>query len=99
MRFRFGDNKLQELYTNETGAEHDEHSAGTGFCRVMAMIQRAPDSRDFYQFTALHEEKLSGDRAGQHAFRLSKPWRLIIRIEQDDKGQEIVVIAIVDYLP
>jgi len=97
MRFRFGDKKLQALYTDETGAEHYERSVVKGFFRVMAIIQSAPDPRDFYKFKALHYEKLSGDRAGQHSFRLNGQWRLIVRIERDDEGQEVVIIEIVDY--
>lgn len=97
MRFRFVDKKLQALYTDETGAEHYERSVVKGFFRVMAIIQSAPDPRDFYKFKALHYEKLSGDRAGQHSFRLNKQWRLIVRIERDDEGHEVVIIEIVDY--
>ncbi len=97
MRFRFADKKLQSLYTDETGAEQYEPGVVRGFFRVMAIIQSAPDSRDFYMFKSLHYEKLSGDRAGQHSFRLNRQWRLIVRIERDDEGQEVVIIAIVDY--
>ncbi len=97
MRFRFVDKKLQALYTHETGAEQYERSVVKGFFRVMAIIQSAPDPRDFYKLKALHYEKLSGDRAGQHSFRLNKQWRLIVRIERDDEGQEVVIIEIVDY--
>ncbi len=97
MRFRFTDKKLQALYTDETGAEQYERSTVTGFFRVMAIIKSAPDSRDFYTFKSLHFEKLSGDRAGQHSFRLNKQWRLIVRIERDDQGQELVIIEIEDY--
>jgi proteic killer suppression protein len=97
MRFRFVDKKLQTLYTDKTGAKHYERSVVKGFFRVMAIIQSAPDPRDFYNLKALHYEKLSGDRAGQHSFRLNKQWRLIVRIERDDEGQEVVIIQIVDY--
>lgn len=62
-----------------------------------AYIESAPDSRDFYQLRSLRFEKLSGNRAGQYSLRLNDQWRLIIRIEQDDQGQEIVVVEIVDY--
>ena len=97
MRFRFADKKLQALYTDEAGAEHYERSAVTGFFRVMSIIQSAPDPRDFYKLKSLHYEKLIGDHAGQHSFRLNKQWRLIVRIERDDQGQEVVIIAIEDY--
>lgn len=97
MRFRFVDKKLLALYTDETGAEQYERSVVKGFFRVMAIIRSAPDPRDFYTFKSLHYEKLSGDRAGQNSFRLNKQWRLIVHIEQDDKGQEVVIIEIVDY--
>jgi toxin HigB-1 len=97
MRFRFIDKKLEALYTNEQGAEQYERGAVKGFFRVMAIITSAPDSREFYQFKALRFEKLSGDRAGQHSLRLNKQWRLIVRLERDDQGQEVVIVEIVDY--
>jgi plasmid maintenance system killer protein len=34
----------------------------------------------------------------ESAFRLNNQWRLIVRLERDDQGQEVVVIVeIVDY--
>lgn len=97
MRVRFTDNKLEALYTEEKGAEQYERGVVKGFFRVMAIITSAPDPRDFYKFKSLHFEKLSGDRTGQHSFRLNDQWRLIIHLERDDQGQEVVVIEIVDY--
>ncbi len=97
MRFRFVNKKLQALYTDETGAEQYERSVVKGFFRVMAIIRSAPDTRDFYGLKSLHYEKLSGDRAGQHSFRLNKQWRLIVRIEQGEEGPEVAIIEIVDY--
>lgn len=97
MRFRFTDKKLQALYTDETGADHYEAAVVNGFFRVMAIIANAPDLRDFYRFKSLHFEKLSGDRVGQHSFRLNKQWRLIVRLERDSGGHEVVIIEIVDY--
>lgn len=97
MRFRFTDKKLQELYTDDKGAEQYERAVVNGFFKVMAIIQSAPDPRDFYKVKSLHFEKLGGDRTGQHSFRLNKQWRLIIIIDRDSQGQEIVIIEIVDY--
>ncbi|MCX7789537.1 MAG: type II toxin-antitoxin system RelE/ParE family toxin [Chloroflexaceae bacterium] len=97
MRFRFVNKKLQSLYTDKTGAEQYEHSVVKAFFRVMAIIESAPDTRDFYKLKSLHYEKLSGDRAGQYSFRLNKQWRLIVRIEQGEEGPEVAIIEIVDY--
>lgn len=97
MRVRFTDKKLEALYTEEKGAEQYERGVVKGFFRVMTIITSAPDPRDFYKFKSLHFEKLSGDRTGQHSFRLNDQWRLIIHLERDDQGQEVVVIEIVDY--
>lgn len=97
MRFRFVDKKLEALYTDEKGAEQYERGVVKGFFRVMAIIANAPDPRDFYRFKALRFEKLSGDRAGQHSFRLNDQWRLVVRLERDDQGQEVVIVEIVDY--
>ena len=48
---------------------------------------------------ALHDEKLVGDRAGKHSIRLNDQWRLILRVETDEAGRILVIIAIVDYHP
>jgi len=97
MRFRFIDKKLEALYTDEKGAEQYERGVVKGFFRVMTIIASAPDPRDFRQFKSLHFEKLSADRVGQHSFRLNGQWRLIVRLERDGQGQEVVIIEIVDY--
>lgn len=68
---RFVDKKLQALSTDATGAEQYERSVVRGFFRVMAILQSAPDPRDFHQLKSLHYEKLMGDRAGQHSLRLT----------------------------
>lgn len=97
MRFRFADRKIQALYADRTGAEQYEQSVVKGFFRVMAVIRNAPDTRDFYSLKSLHYEKLSGDRAGQHSFRLNRQWRLIVRIEHSNEDPEVVIVEIVDY--
>jgi proteic killer suppression protein len=97
VRYRFSDKHLEALYTADKGAEKYEPGVVKAFFRVMALIGSMPDIRDLYQFKSLRFEKLSGDRQGQHSLRLNNQWRLIILIETDDLGNQVVVIEIVDY--
>jgi proteic killer suppression protein len=63
----------------------------------LQFIRAALDERPFYEMKSLHYEKLKGDRAGQRSMRLNKQWRLILRIAEDDRGKQVVVIEIADY--
>ena len=97
MRYRFSDKRLEALYTAEKGAEKYALGVVKAFFRVMALIAAMPDIRDLYKLKSLRCEKLSGERQGQHSLRLNNQWRLIISIETDDLGNQVVVIEIVDY--
>ena len=57
----------------------------------------AESELDLRNYKALHYEKLSGDRVGQHSIRLNQQWRLIIRVDIDDYGRLLVIIEIIDY--
>ena len=97
MRFRFASRKLEALYTAEKGARKFPPEIIDAFFEVMAIIDAASDERDFYAVKSLHYEKLSGKRAEDHSMRLNDQWRLIVRIEEDDKEKRVLVIALEDY--
>ena len=63
----------------------------------LQFIRAAADERAFYAMKSLHYEKLQGDRAGQRSMRLNDQWRLIVRLEEDDAGKQVVVVSIADY--
>jgi len=97
MEVRFEDPDLQR-------AESDPHfTAGLdavllkAFRKRLQFIRAALDERAFYAMKSLHYEKLQGDRAGQRSMRLNDQWRLILRMEEDKAGKQVVVVSIVDY--
>ena len=98
MRVEFEDDRLRRLYT-----EIDYRMPKFGpeltkaFRKRVAVLSAAADERDLYAMRSLHFEKLSGDRLGQRSIRLNKQWRLILRLEEGDDGQLVVIIEIADY--
>ena len=42
-------------------------------------------------------EKLQGDRDGQYSVRVNDQYRLIFTITQDDEGNYLLIIELVDY--
>jgi len=93
----FADDDLRRLYE-----ERDFRLPGIGpeltkaFRKRVQFIVSAADRRDLYAMRSNHFEKLRGDREGQHSLRVTDQWRLIVRLEQLDRGGEKVVILTMD---
>ncbi|NQT17731.1 MAG: type II toxin-antitoxin system RelE/ParE family toxin [Planctomycetes bacterium] len=68
-----------------------------GFRKVMRFIRAATDERDLRAIRGMGFEKLRGDRAHQHSFRINKQWRLIVQLKQASPANVVVVIEIIDY--
>ncbi len=96
MRFRFKTKKLCSLYTTQKGAADYPAEVVASFFRVMSIIYSASDESDFYQFKQLHYEKLKGQksRPEKRSMRLHGRWRLILCIETDEHGKEVLVLEI-----
>ena len=62
------------------------------FRKKVGFIESVESELDLRNYRALHFEKLSGDRSGQHSIRLNDQWRLILRLERDDDGRLVVVV-------
>ena len=98
MRLEFEDDDLRRLYE-----EPDFVIARVGpdltkaYRRKVGFLVAAESELDLRNYKALHYEKLSGDRVGQHSIRLNQQWRLIIRVDIDDYGRLLVIIEIIDY--
>lgn len=97
MRYKFKKNKLKELYLHEKGASKYPPEVVDAFIEVMSVIAAAVDIRDFYNLKSLHFEKLKGSRQDEHSMRLNKQYRLTLRIEQDEKGNLLLILDIEDY--
>ncbi len=97
MKFAFKDGKLEELYSSGKGAESLPESVYRRFLVVMQIISAASDERIFYAIKGLQTEKLVGNRAGQFSVRLNKQFRLCFELHQDDIGNIVYILEIVDY--
>ena len=98
MRLRFDDDDLRRLYEEPDFVIKQLGSDVTkAFRKKVGLLVAADSELDLRNYKALHYEKLSGDRAGQHSVRLNKQWRLILRVEADEDGRLLIVIEIIDY--
>lgn len=97
MRFRFGSNKLEALYTEEKGARRYPAGVVDAFFEVLAVIAAAKDERDLYALKSLRFEQLRGHRKGERSLRLNDQWRLIVVLEEDQDGKYLRIKDITDY--
>ena len=98
MRFEFEDEHLRRLYEEldfvlpQLGPDLIK-----AYRKKVGFLAAAESEVDLRNYKALHFEKLSGGRAGQHSIRLNQQWRPILRIESDAQGRLLIIIEIVDY--
>ena len=97
MEVRFEDPALQRAENDPLFTAGLDAALLKAFRKRVQFIRAALDERVFYAMKSLHYEKLQGDRAGQRSMRLNDQWRLILRIEEDQAGKQVVVVSIVDY--
>jgi proteic killer suppression protein len=99
VRFIFKKKKIEELYTKEKNAHKYPNEVVDAFFEVMAIINAAVSEQDLYAFKGLRFEKLSGQRGkqNQRSLRLNQQWRLIVVIEEDNNGNYLLIVDIVDY--
>lgn len=97
MEVKFADASLQRLEVDDSFSGGFDAAIVKAFRKRIQLIRAAADERAFYAMKSLHYEKLKGDRDGQHSMRLNDQWRLILRVDQDEKGKLVVIISIIDY--
>ena len=100
MRFQFTDPDLEELYVSGAKAKLTRHfglDVLKGFFKVMAFITNATDERDLIQIRSLRYHALEHNCEGQHSLSINSQWRLIVKLEQDQIGNIVLIIEIVDY--
>ncbi|HVR11460.1 MAG TPA: type II toxin-antitoxin system RelE/ParE family toxin [Thermoanaerobaculia bacterium] len=97
MKFRFGDAKLQRLYTDTAADGGYAPGIGPTFRRRIQTIDAAIDERTFYSLKSLRFEKLKGQRDHQYSMRLNDRWRLVLELEGKGKDKIVALISIEDY--
>ena len=99
MNFKFKNNKLKLLYTEEKNAHKYPQAVVDNFFEVITIIESAENEQDLYAFKGRRFEKLSGQRGqeNQRSLRLNGQWRLIVTIKENKIGKCILIIDIVDY--
>lgn len=75
----------------ETGKPKFPIEVISGFLRRIAQMKSAKDSNDLRAIKSLHFEKLSGTRRGRYSIRVNKGWRIIFRI---DNNERIEILAV-----
>jgi proteic killer suppression protein len=94
VNFRFKTKSLESLYQELKDAHKYPEKVVEGFFEVMSIIAGATDERDLYANKSLHYEKLRGSRSDERSLRLNKQWRLIVTLEIDDQGKNMLIIKI-----
>jgi len=99
VRFEIEDDSCRRLYTKEKGAERYPAGVVDAFFEALEVIHAAADIRDLYRLKAFHVEKLKGKnwKRGEKSIRLNDQYRLVFRMEKDEKGTLLVVMKLVDY--
>ena|SRR5947207_12391331 len=98
MLFRHADATVQRLDDKADFTGGYSRAIIKAFRSRMQLIRAAADVRTFYGLKSLHFEKLKGKRHRQHSMRLNKQFRLIVEIEKDSAGaQMLVILGIEDY--
>lgn len=99
MRFEIEDDSCRQLYTEEKGAERYPAGVVDAFFEALAVIRAAVDIRDLYKLKAFRVEKLRGKKwkRRERSLRLNDQYRLVFRMERDEKGSFLVVMNVVDY--
>lgn len=93
MQIIIEDDYLEWVIRNgkETGKPKFPREVISGFLRRIAQMKSAKDSNDLRAIKSLHFEKLSGTRKGRYSIRVNKGWRIIFRI---DNNERIEILAV-----
>jgi toxin HigB-1 len=97
LRYIFKKKRVSALYEHEKNAHKYPSEVVEAFFSAMSVISAAKDIRDLYHLKSLHFEKLKGGRNEDRSIRLNEQWRLTLRIENDEKGNFLLIIDIEDY--
>jgi toxin HigB-1 len=93
-------------HTNRTLQKMDEQPDFDGGLAVglakafrsrMHTIRQATNENTLRAIKSYRFEKLKGDRQGDYSMRLSKQFRLIFQIEEEEGGNRLVILGIEDY--
>ena len=95
MEVKFLDAKLDRLETDPKFDGGFAQAIVRSYRKTMAFIRAAPDERALWQMRSLRFEKLKGDRVGDCSLRLNDQWRLILRLEADEKATHAKVVCVV----
>jgi toxin HigB-1 len=97
MRCRHADKRLQNVERDLTATVGHGRDLDTAFRKRLQFIRAARDESDLRRWKSLHFERLKGNRSHQWSIRLKDQWRLILELETDADGKQMVVIEVVDY--
>ncbi len=96
MEVEFEDDDLDQLEVDPRYTAGFTPAIVRGFRKAMQAIRAAHDERDLYASKGFHFEKLK-TRNPQRSMRLNKQWRLILEIDDGERGRRARIIAIEDY--
>lgn len=96
MEVEFEDADLDRLETDPQFGAGLAQGVVKGFRKAMQHIRSAVDERDLYASRGFRFQKLKG-RDGERSMRLNKQFRLILEIEEGNRGRRARIKRIEDY--
>jgi len=97
MDLAFKDPDLERLDADPSYSGGMVDAVVKAFRKRMGQIRAATDERTFYDYKALHFEKLKGQREGQYSMRLNDQWRLIVELHGEAPKKTVFIVEVVDY--
>lgn len=97
MDVEFCDSNLALITTDRAAETQLPLSVINSARRKLILIRAAPDERTMRNWKSLHYEKMSGDRAGERSIRLSKKWRMNIRLDQACTPAKVIIVDITNH--
>lgn len=99
MEINFEEDYLRELYYE--GKAHDKKhrfqpQVVRKYIRVIDLMESLDSTEDFYRYTALHYEALTGDKKGRESVRVNGQYRIEFRSEVIGGEKKITICNILE---
>lgn len=99
MEIKFEEDYLRELYYE--GKTHDKKhrfqpQVVRKYVRVIDLMESLDNTEDFYRYTALHYEALTGDKKDRESVRVNAQYRIEFRSEVKGGEKEITICNILE---
>ena len=93
--FRTG--QAEKLWTDKGFTAGFARPVIKAYRKAIQYIRNAKDERDLRAMRSFNYKKMKGNRSHQHCMRLNDQYRLILEVEEANKGKKIWIVGVEDY--